>query len=348
MGRKDCCKHADRTFLVWEGAILITIRHNRGSGKCTGWRTGEKEWFYHFFDLGLWFRNSPAKFRGVAASWPPNLTPMLQGQFFMQNQNIQLKTGKSLHLHTANLDPWLVVKYMTTVPLYCSLCNLMVRKDCCEPADRTFLVWEGAILITIRHNRGSGKCTGWRTGEKEWFYHFFDLGLWFRNSPAKFRGVAASWPPNLTPMLQGQFFMQNQNIQLKTGKSLHLHTANLDPWLVVKYMTTVPLYCSLCNLMVRKDCCEPADRTFLVWEGHSQTQQGVRNVSLALCAPNIFGLGIFGTQDDRMGPSSIKQKCSGWSSGPWMCNSHHQGMKTGSSKLCLEYFFIFCHFDPKI
>ena len=45
---------------------------------------------------------------------------MLLSQFFMQNQKMQLKTGKNLHLHTANLDPWLVVKYVTTAPFYCT------------------------------------------------------------------------------------------------------------------------------------------------------------------------------------------------------------------------------------
>ena len=49
-----------------------------------------------------------------------------------------------------------VVKYVTTAPLYCSLCILMGRKDWCRRADRTFLVWEGAFLITIRHKKKSG------------------------------------------------------------------------------------------------------------------------------------------------------------------------------------------------
>ena len=81
---------------------------------------------------------------------------------------------------------------------------------------------------------------------------------------------------------------------------------------------------------------------------HSQTQQGVRNVSLVLFAPDIFVLGTFGAQDDRMGPSSIRQKCSGWNSGPRTCNSDHQGMKTGGGKLCLGAFsHILPLFDPK-
>ena len=131
-------------------------------------------------------------------------------------------------------------------------------------------------------------------------------------------------------MLLSQFFMQNQKMQLKTGKNLHLHTANLDPWLVVKYVTNAPLYCSLCVLTRGLTAVNVQTEHFWSEKVLCSSQSDTTGSQLAL--------DFWSPQDDRMGPSSIRQKCSGWNSGPRTCNSDHQGMKTGGGKLCLGAF----------
>ena len=44
---------------------------------------------------------------------------------------------------------------------------------------------------------------------------------------------------------------------------------------------------------------------------NDQTQKGVRNVSLFLFAPNIFGLGTFGAQDAEWGRAALGKSAEG-------------------------------------